>query len=137
MTRITSLLLSLVLVLTICAKLQAAPPAKPSAPAKPRPAAFTDPAEAGPDFAVQGEYVGTAPWKDGKEKKYGGQIIALGDGKFHGVAFFGGLPGDGWDKKTKLEADSEKKDGGVIFFPRKDGSATWKDGVVTIQNLLR
>ena len=135
MMRITSLLFSPVLVLTMVFEVQANPPAAATpAQAKPRPTAVTDPAEAGPDFAVQGEYVGSAPWKDGKEKKYGIQIIALGDGKFHGVAFFGGLPGDGWDKKTKLEADSEKKDGGVIFFPRKDGSATWKDGVLTVQN---
>ena len=61
------------------------------------------------------------------------QIIALGDGKFHGVGFFGGLPGDGWDKKTKLEADGQTKDG-VTVFTRKDSTNTWKNGEVTIVN---
>ena len=95
-------------------------------------AAVTDPAQAGPDFAVQGDWVGTAPYK-GKDVKYGVQIIALGDGKFHGVGFYGGLPGDGWDNKTKLEADGESKDGQTIFT-RNDSTSTYKDGAVTIRN---
>lgn len=94
--------------------------------------AATDPAQAGPDFAVQGDYVGTAPYK-GKDVKYGVQIFALGDGKFHGVGLHGGLPGDGWDNKTKLEADSETK-GGVIVFLRNDSTSTYKNGEVTIVN---
>jgi hypothetical protein len=92
----------------------------------------TDPAQAGPHFAVQGDYVGFAPYK-GKDVKYGVQIIALGDGKFHGVGFHGGLPGDGWDTKSKLEADGETK-GQVTIFPRNDSTSTWKDGDVTIVN---
>jgi hypothetical protein len=96
------------------------------------PAAVTDPAQAGPDFAVQGDWVGTAPYK-GKDVKYGVQIIALGDGKFHGVGFYGGLPGDGWDNKSKLEADGQTKDG-VTIFTRNDSTSTYKDGEVTIKN---
>ena len=101
------------------------PPAAP-------PAAIPDPAQAGPDFAVQGDWVGTAPYK-GKEVKYGVQIVALGDGKFHGVGYYGGLPGDGWDNKTKLEADGQTKDG-VTVFTRNDSTSTYKDGEVTIKN---
>jgi hypothetical protein len=92
----------------------------------------TDPAQAGPDSAVQGEYVGTAPYK-GIDVKYGVQIIALGDGKFHGVGYYGGLPGDGWDNKTKLEADGQTK-GNVTVFSRNDSTSTYKDGEVTIVN---
>ena len=47
---------------------------------------------AGPDFKIQGEYAG---------KGVGVQVIALGEGKFRAVVHEGGLPGDGWNKKTK------------------------------------
>lgn len=61
--------------------------AKQQAPPK----AWTDPATAtreDSDFAVQGEYVGN---------RVGLQLVALGDGKFDGYLFEGGLPGAGWD----------------------------------------
>ena len=107
-------------------------PASAEQPNASRPTAVTDPAQAGPDFAVQGDWVGTAPYK-GKVVKYGVQIIALGDGKFHGVGFYGGLPGAGWDNKSKLEADGQTKDG-VTIFTRNDSTSTYKDGEVTIKN---
>jgi len=103
----------------------------PAAAAGPQPT-FTDPAEAGPDFAVQGEYVGTV--QDDGPVKYGAQIIASGDGKFDAVGYRGGLPGAGWDGGEKLRASSEMKDGVLKFdAPDEDVTATVTDGVITIK----
>jgi hypothetical protein len=95
---------------------------------------FTDPAKAGEDYAIQGEYQGNFDLGDGVEQKFGLQVIALGDGKFRGVAYFGGLPGDGWDGFGKLEAESETKDG-VVHLVANEGSASIKDGVVTVKSI--
>src|SRR5260370_41842485 len=56
---------------------------------------FTDPAKAGKDFALQGEYERETTVNEGK-KKLGGQAVALGDGKSKGRLRPWGLPGDRW-----------------------------------------
>ena len=53
--------------------------------------AFTDSADAGADFQVQGEYVGSV----GSELPISIQVIALGNHQFQGVLHSGGLPGNG------------------------------------------
>lgn len=83
-----------------------------------------------PDFAVQGEYEGELGDQDGKQK-WGLQVIALGDGKFHVVASAGGLPGDGWDRSEKREVDGSTIDG-TTTFKGETGSAAIKDGVAKI-----
>lgn len=62
---------------------------------------WTDPAaaKAHPGFELQGEYIGG----EGAEKT-GLQVAALDQGKFHVLTYAGGLPGEGWDPKTKIEA---------------------------------
>src|SRR5688572_21340949 len=72
-------------------------------PAAPKPPAFNDPKEAGLDYALQGEYAGQVGYEKG-QANVGFQVIAQGNGEFHGVFYYGGLPGAGWDKKIKYES---------------------------------
>src|SRR5689334_18406378 len=64
-----------------------------------------------PDFKIQGEYAGT---------HFGAQIIALGSGEFQAVLCPGGLPGDGWDGKSKSLL-AGKLDGSAAKFTPATG----------------
>jgi hypothetical protein len=86
---------------------------------------YTDPAKVDRDYAFQGEYTGELKKDDG-DVKVGVQVIALGDGKFRAVGHTGGLPGDGWDKGEKREAEGELNDGKVVFSG--DGITATVDG---------
>lgn len=86
-----------------------------------KPEAFTDPAKAGPDFAVQGEYVG-----DSFCGKFGLQVMAEGDGRFAVRLLKGGLPGDerNGDKHWNYAASTAV---GKITFPYDDGRGEYRD----------
>lgn len=78
-----------------------------------------------PDFAVQGEYTGEIKDPGGEVIPVGVQVIARGGGKFHAVAYMGGLPGGGWLGEAKFEVDGERKDD-VVVFGSNDGRAEVK-----------
>lgn len=76
---------------------------------KPNPTtAIIDIKEGGPDFHIQGEYIGKVG-----DQSFGMQVIAKGNGAFDAVVFPGGLPGAGWntEKKVKHKLSGETKDG--------------------------
>ncbi|HOM18697.1 MAG TPA: DUF1080 domain-containing protein [Thermoguttaceae bacterium] len=98
-------------------------------PASPK--VFTDPAQAGPDFADQGEYVGQVQTDSGPVK-YGAQVIALGDGKFHAVGYPGGLPGDGWDGSEKVQTDGQRQTDRIVFSLPEGRKAELRGGVITV-----
>lgn len=98
---------------------------------KPKKPAYDDPAKVtDPDFQVQGEYLGEFDSDEGK-KKLAVQVIAQGKGKFHVVAYFGGFPGDGWDKSEKREVEVEMKDG-VATVTTDAVIAKIKDGKLSV-----
>jgi hypothetical protein len=88
------------------------------------------------DFQLQGEYSGDITTPEGA-KQLGVQVIALGAGKFRGVGYIGGLPGDGWDGSVPRDAEGEAKDGALkIHSDLYD--ATISDGTLmltTVGNL--
>lgn len=88
------------------------------------------------DYKIQGEYTGTLDI-EGQKVKFAIQVIALGKEKFTGVAYVGGLPGDGWDgedtppvENIALSDDEDK----ILKFETDDGVALISDGVATIKD---
>jgi 3-keto-disaccharide hydrolase len=77
---------------------------------EPKVKTITDPALAGPDFLIQGEYEG----RIGKDGVAGLQVIALGDGKFDAVLFPNGLPGT-TGESTRIALKGESKETGATL----------------------
>ena len=76
--------------------------------------------EAGPDYQIQGEYIGRLK-RDGVDEMFGVQVIAKGAGKFDAVGYHGGLPGAGWDRSEKLDFHLETpEDAHTVLKPKND-----------------
>jgi hypothetical protein len=94
--------------------------------------AYTNAKDAGPDFAVQGEYV-CGESQDGSSK-WGAQVIALGDGKFDVVGYKGGLPGAGWQRGDETKRGTGELKDGVLSLKGDDWTATVTGGVFTVMH---
>jgi hypothetical protein len=91
-----------------------------------------DPAGKEPDLAIQGEYEGQLSGEDGRDVKFGVQVIARGNGTFNAIGLRGGLPGAGWDRSPRIQANGKTR-GGATEFAEFFGGATIRDGILTIR----
>ena len=82
-------------------------------------------------YKMQGEYTGTLN-ADGEEFKYGIQVIALGDKKFTGVGYMGGLPGDGWDREEPTRVEDMAVEDGILSLKSDQGIALITDGIASV-----
>jgi hypothetical protein len=89
--------------------------------------AFTNPAEAGPDFAFQGEYLGSV-----SDQKWGAQLVALGEGKFDVVGFRGGLPGEGWKRDDQTTKGTGERKDGLVGIDGDGWTAKIENGVMSV-----
>jgi hypothetical protein len=72
---------------------------------------YTDPANAGTEYAYQGEYTGLI---QAAGMNWGAQVIALGDGKFRSIGYPGGLPGDGYNPGEETKVCDASLQGEVV-----------------------
>jgi hypothetical protein len=79
-----------------------------------KPGEVIDPEKGGIDYKMMGEYTGELETKEGKVK-FAAQVIALGSGRFQAVFLNGGLPGAGWDGKTRVPVDGKLEGEKVVF----------------------
>jgi len=77
---------------------------------------FVDAKSTGPDFALQGEYVGWVLTGSQDFRPIGLQVIALGDGKFEAVEYSGGLPGAGAKGKARFRVAGARRGNSARFL---------------------
>jgi hypothetical protein len=89
----------------------------------------TDPAKAGPDYAVQGEYLGSAG-----EDKLGVEVVALGGSQFQVNFLPGGLRGEGGDYGKRVEGKGHKAPGAIALESKdRKWSALIEGGKMTVK----
>ncbi len=86
--------------------------------------------EAGPAFAIQGEYTGMIKVGD-NQTKIGVQVISEGNNKLAWAAYIGGLPGDGWDGNAPIRG-AGVVEGTTGILNGENGRGEIKDGSLVI-----
>ncbi|MCA9206942.1 MAG: DUF1080 domain-containing protein, partial [Planctomycetales bacterium] len=93
---------------------QPQPAPKPNPTPKPqKPKAASDLSQVDEDYWFQGEFISDGFFAEQSAGLTGLQVIAMGDGKFEGVVYAGGLPGAGWNHADKQHFAGARQDGGV------------------------
>ena len=110
---------SIAAILVLAAGAAAIGAAKAAEPAG-RPPAL-EPDQAGPDYKVQGEYLGEVAGAGGAKAKFASQVVAKGNGTFRAVLLAGGLPGAGWDGTSWTELQG-RTDGEKTVLAAADGA---------------
>jgi hypothetical protein len=67
-------------------------------------------------YWLQGEYLGSLE-QGAARRTVGAQIATSGQGEFRMLVYQGGLPGNGWDQATEVDAYTAKPEGGQLLFP--------------------
>ncbi|WP_425618861.1 DUF1080 domain-containing protein [Anatilimnocola sp. NA78] len=93
---------------------------------------FLDVTEAGLDYALQGELVGTIRTPAWGYVNSGLQVISNGDGKFDAVLFRGGLPGAGWDRTNKLKLSGTSNEQKILWLENDDVKIAVTSGNATV-----
>ncbi len=86
---------------------------------------FLEPAQAGMDYQIQGEYTGMIE----TTQPYAAQIVALGNGQFKAIFLPGGLPGAGWNGKDRTEVPGSFQSDRAFFSGSGYSAAVLADGV--------
>lgn len=96
------------------------------------PLVATRPEDAGPDFALQGEYQGLISGGY-RRRPVGVQLVALGQGHFQAAEYEGGLPGAGWDGSRRRISHGERR-GSVAIFAGDDRQFSILNGKMTLSS---
>ena len=102
--------------------------------AGPKTAAAQTAAKLDDDFFLQGEYAGTISAGAASPVWTGLQVIALGDGAFHAVAYTGGLPGNGWNQQTRQEYDGTRTAADMAQLTGDSRRLTVRRGYVVVKD---
>ncbi|QEG02255.1 hypothetical protein Mal15_63410 [Stieleria maiorica] len=92
---------------------------------------YITPDAAPASFQLQGEYQGQA---GDKGRTYAAQIIALGNNRFHLVAYQGGLPGDDQSHKNIFFKADGELDGDAVTFAHEDFLIAVSGGQLHVTN---